>query len=48
MRLSADRWIELQQVESIFHDTVGRVLKKMTSNRGNVKKRVVYSELQSR
>jgi putative transposase len=37
LRLLADRLIELQQVESISHDTVGRVLKKTTSNRGNVK-----------
>ena len=37
LRLLADRLIELQQVESISHDTVGRVLKKTTSNRGSVK-----------
>lgn len=34
MQLLADRLIELQQVEDVSHDTVRRVLKKTTSNRG--------------
>ena len=38
LQLLADRLIELRQIETISHDTVGRVLKKTTSNRGNVKK----------
>ena len=37
MQLLADRLIELQQVEDVSHDTVRRVLKKATSNRGCVK-----------
>lgn len=37
LRLLADRLIELQQVEAISPATVHRVLKKTTSNRGNVK-----------
>jgi transposase len=39
-RLLADRLIELQQVEAISPATVHRVLKKMTSSRGNVKRGV--------
>lgn len=34
MRLLADRLVELGEVESISHDTVGRVLKKTISNPG--------------
>jgi putative transposase len=37
LRLLADRLIELQQVETISHDTVGRVLKKTTSSHGSAK-----------
>ena len=37
MQLLADRLIELQQVEDVSHDTVRRVLKKTTSNRGYAK-----------
>ena len=37
MQLLADRLIELQQVEDVSHDTVRRVLKKTTSNRGCAK-----------
>jgi len=37
LRLLADRLIELQQVETISHDTVGRVLKKTISSRGSAK-----------
>lgn len=34
LRLLADRLVELQQVESISHETVRRTLKKMNSSRG--------------
>jgi len=34
MQLLADRLVELGEVDSISHDTVGRVLKKTTSNPG--------------
>ena len=34
MQLLADRLVELGEVESISHDTVGRVLKKTTSSPG--------------
>ena len=37
LQLSADRFIELRQVETISADTVGRVLKQTTSNPGSVK-----------
>jgi len=37
MQLLTDRLIELQQVEDVSHDTVRRVLKKTTSNRGCAK-----------
>jgi transposase len=37
MQLLADRLIELQQVETLSHDTVRRVLKKTTSSPGNAK-----------
>src|SRR5512147_286582 len=37
LQLLADRFIELRQIDMISPDTVGRVLKKTTSNRGNVK-----------
>src|ERR671919_513491 len=37
MQLLAERLIELQQVEDVSHDTVRRVLKKTTSNRGCAK-----------
>ena len=37
MRLLADRFIELRQIETISPNTVHRVLKKTTSNRGNAK-----------
>jgi transposase len=37
LRLLADRFIELRQIETISPDTVRRVLKKTTSNPGNVK-----------
>jgi transposase len=37
LQLLADRFIELRQVETISADTVGRVLKKTTSNLGSVK-----------
>ena len=36
LRLLADRFVELRQMDMISPDTVGRVLKKTTSNRGNV------------
>lgn len=36
LRLLADRFVELRQIDMISPDTVGRVLKKTTSNRGNV------------
>ena len=34
MQLLADRLVELGEVESISHDTVGRVLKKTEANPG--------------
>jgi len=37
MQLLAERLIELQQVETIGHDTVRRILKKTTSSLGSVK-----------
>jgi transposase len=37
LQLLADRFIERRQIDLISPDTVGRVLKKTTSNRGNVK-----------
>ena len=37
LRLLADRFLELQQIETISPDTVRRVLKKTTSNPGSVK-----------
>jgi transposase len=37
LQLLADRFIELRQTDMISPDTVGRVLKKTTSNLGNVK-----------
>ena len=37
LQLLADRFIELRQIDLISPDTVGRVLKKTTSNLGNVK-----------
>ena len=37
MRLLADRFVELRQIDTISPNTVHRVLKKTTSNRGNVK-----------
>ena len=37
MQLLAERVIELKQVEAISHDTVGRVLKKTSSSRGNAR-----------
>lgn len=37
LQLLADRFIELRQIDMISPDTVGRVLKKTTSNLGNVK-----------
>lgn len=40
LRLLADRFVELRQIDMISPDTVGRVLKKTTSNRGNVEKGV--------
>ena len=35
--LLADRFVELRQIDGISSDTVGRVLKKTTSNPGNVR-----------
>ena len=37
LRLLADRFVELRQIDLISPDTVGRVLKKTTSNPGNVR-----------
>jgi len=37
LQLLADRCVELRQIDMISPDTVGRVLKKTISNRGNVK-----------
>jgi transposase len=37
LKLLADRFIELRQIDRISPDTVGRVLKKTTSSRGNVR-----------
>jgi transposase len=37
MRLLADRFVELRQIDTISPNTVHRVLKKTTSNRGNAK-----------
>jgi len=37
LQLLADRFIERRQIDMISPDTVGRVLKKTTSNLGNVK-----------
>lgn len=37
LRLLADRFIELRQIDTISTDTVRRVLKKTSSNPGNVK-----------
>jgi hypothetical protein len=37
MTLLADRLVELRQIDTISPNTVGRVLKKTTSNRGNVR-----------
>ena len=37
MHLLADRFVELRQIDTISPNTVGRVLKKTTSNRGNAK-----------
>ena len=37
LKLLANRFIALRQIDLISPDTVGRVLKKTTSNRGNVK-----------
>jgi transposase len=37
VQLLADRFIALRQIDMIAPDTVGRVLTKTTSNRGNVK-----------
>jgi transposase len=37
MHLLADRLVELRQIDTISPNTVGRVLKKTTSNRGNAK-----------
>jgi hypothetical protein len=37
MKLLADRFIEWRQIDTISPNTVGRVLKKTTSNLGNVK-----------
>ena len=40
LKLLADRFVELRQIDMISPDTVGRVLKKTIANRGNVKKGV--------
>ena len=37
MRLLADRFVELRQIDTISPNTVHRALKKTTSNRGNTK-----------
>jgi hypothetical protein len=37
MKLLADRFVELRQIDTISLNTVGRVLKKTTSNPGNVR-----------
>jgi transposase len=37
LKLLADRFVELRQIDMISPDTVGRVLKKTTSNLGNAK-----------
>jgi putative transposase len=37
LKLLADRFVELRQIDLISPDTVGRVLKKTTSNPGNVR-----------
>ena len=37
LKLLADRFVELRQIDMISPDTVGRMLKKTTSNLGNVK-----------
>jgi transposase len=37
MKLLADRFVELRQIDAISLNTVGRVLKKTTSNPGNVR-----------
>jgi transposase len=37
LKLLADRFVELRQIDLISPDTVGRVLKKTISNPGNVK-----------
>ena len=37
LKLLADRFVELRQIDMISPDTVGRVLKKTISNRGNVR-----------
>lgn len=37
LKLLADRFVELRQIDTISPDTVGRVLKKTISNRGSVK-----------
>lgn len=37
LQLLADRFVELRQIDLISPDTVGRVLKKTTSNPGNVR-----------
>jgi len=47
MQLLADRLIELQQVEAISHDTVGRLLKKTTSSPGSVRSGVFPVSVQT-
>ena len=37
LKLLADRFVELRQIDTISPNTVDRVLKKTTSNRGNAK-----------
>jgi transposase len=37
LKLLADRFVELRQIDMISPDTVGRVLKKTISNRGNAR-----------
>src|SRR5512143_3853652 len=37
MNLLADRFVELRQIDTLSQNTVGRVLKKTTSNLGNAK-----------
>ena len=34
LRLLADKMVELEYVDSISHETIGQVLKKMNLNRG--------------